>query len=102
LDRRGIRSKPRRLSNGRTIGGGGLGVGGLAPLLQKRFFIGEGGFRGGGGGGGQAPDGGGGPFRGGRGQPAAPRRPAPAGGCGGARAARPAAGLARAPERAPF
>jgi hypothetical protein len=30
LDRRGIRSKPRRLSNGRTIGGGRLGVGALA------------------------------------------------------------------------
>jgi site-specific DNA recombinase len=36
LDRRGIRSKPRRLSNGRTIGGGRLGVGALAHLLQPR------------------------------------------------------------------
>jgi site-specific DNA recombinase len=41
LDRRGIRSKPRRLSNGRTIGGGRLGVGALAHLLKNRFYIGE-------------------------------------------------------------
>lgn len=41
LDRRGIRSKPRRLSNGRTIGGGRFGVGALAHLLQNRFYIGE-------------------------------------------------------------
>src|SRR5256714_1511273 len=47
LDRRGIRSKPRRLSNGRTIGGGGLWVGGGGPLLKKRVFICEGGVPGG-------------------------------------------------------
>jgi site-specific DNA recombinase len=41
LDRRGIRSKPRRLSNGRTMGGGRLGVGALAHLLKNRFYIGE-------------------------------------------------------------
>jgi len=41
LDRRGIRSKPRRLSNGRTIGGGRFGVGALAHLLKNRFYIGE-------------------------------------------------------------
>ena len=41
LDRQGIRSKPRRLSNGRTIGGGRLGVGALAHLLKNRFYIGE-------------------------------------------------------------
>src|SRR5258708_7553693 len=41
LDRRGIRSKPRRLSDGRTIGGGGFGVGALAHLLKNRFYIGE-------------------------------------------------------------
>jgi DNA invertase Pin-like site-specific DNA recombinase len=41
LDRRGIRSKPRRLSTGRTIGGGRLGVGALAHLLKNRFYIGE-------------------------------------------------------------
>jgi site-specific DNA recombinase len=41
LDRRGIRSKLRRLSNGRTIGGGRLGVGALAYLLKNRFYIGE-------------------------------------------------------------
>jgi site-specific DNA recombinase len=41
LDRRGIRSKPRRLSTGRTIGGGRFGLGALAHLLQNRFYIGE-------------------------------------------------------------
>jgi site-specific DNA recombinase len=41
LDRYGIRSKPRRLSNGRTIGGGRFGVGALAHLLKNRFYIGE-------------------------------------------------------------
>jgi site-specific DNA recombinase len=41
LDRRGIRSKPRRLSNGRTIGGGRFGVGALAYLLKNRFYVGE-------------------------------------------------------------
>jgi site-specific DNA recombinase len=40
LDRRGIRSKPRLLSNGRTVGGGRFGVGALAHLLQNRFYIG--------------------------------------------------------------
>ena len=37
----GIRSKPRRLSNGRTFGGGRFGVGALAYLLKNRFYIGE-------------------------------------------------------------
>ena len=41
LERRGIRSKPRRLSNGRTIGGGRFGVGALAHLLKNRFYVGE-------------------------------------------------------------
>jgi site-specific DNA recombinase len=41
LDRRGIRSKPRRLSDGRTIGGGRFGVGALAHLLKNRFYVGE-------------------------------------------------------------
>jgi site-specific DNA recombinase len=41
LDRQGIRSKRRRLSNGRTVGGGRLGVGALAHLLKNRFYIGE-------------------------------------------------------------
>ena len=41
LDHRGIRSKPRRLSNGRTVGGGRFGVGALAHLLKNRFYIGE-------------------------------------------------------------
>src|SRR5437899_1614107 len=41
LDSRGIRSKLRRLSDGRTIGGGRFGVGALAHLLKNRFYIGE-------------------------------------------------------------
>jgi site-specific DNA recombinase len=41
LDCRGIRSKPRRLSDGHTIGGGRFGVGALAHLLKNRFYIGE-------------------------------------------------------------
>jgi site-specific DNA recombinase len=41
LDRRGIRSKPRQLSTGRSIGGGSFGVGALAYLLKNRFYIGE-------------------------------------------------------------
>jgi site-specific DNA recombinase len=41
LDRSGIRSKPRQLSNGRLIGGGAFGVGALAYLLKNRFYIGE-------------------------------------------------------------
>src|SRR5438128_11289466 len=41
LDRRRIRSKPRRLSDGRTIGGSRFGVGALAHLLKNRFYIGE-------------------------------------------------------------
>jgi hypothetical protein len=41
LDRRGIHSKPRRLSNGRTVGGGRFGAGALAYLLKNRFYIGE-------------------------------------------------------------
>src|SRR6516164_6106181 len=55
LDRRGIRSKPRRLSNGRTIGGGRFGVGALAHLLRNRFYIGEVVYRGEVHGGEQAP-----------------------------------------------
>jgi site-specific DNA recombinase len=41
LDRRGIRSKPRRLSNGRTVGGQRFRVGALAYLLKNRFYIGQ-------------------------------------------------------------
>jgi site-specific DNA recombinase len=41
LDRRGIHSKPRRLSNGRCVGGKRFGVGALAHLLKNRFYIGE-------------------------------------------------------------
>jgi len=55
LDRRGICSKPRRLSNGQTIGGGRFGVGALAHLLKNRFYIGEVVYRGEVHGGEQAP-----------------------------------------------
>jgi site-specific DNA recombinase len=55
LDRHGIRSKPRRLSNGRTIGGRRFGVGALAHLLKNRFYIGEVVYRGEVHGGEQAP-----------------------------------------------
>jgi site-specific DNA recombinase len=41
LDHRRIRSKPRPLSNGRSVGGGRFGVGALAHLLKNRFYIGE-------------------------------------------------------------
>jgi DNA invertase Pin-like site-specific DNA recombinase len=41
LDRHGIRSKPRRLSNSRAVGGARFGVGALAYLLKNRFYIGE-------------------------------------------------------------
>jgi site-specific DNA recombinase len=41
LDHRGIRSKPRPLSDGRIMGGGRFGVGALAHLLQNRFYIGD-------------------------------------------------------------
>jgi site-specific DNA recombinase len=40
INQRGIRSKPRRLSTGLTIGGGRFGVGALAHLLKNRFYIG--------------------------------------------------------------
>jgi DNA invertase Pin-like site-specific DNA recombinase len=41
LDRRGIRTKRRALSSGRTVGGGRFGMGALAHLLGNRFYIGE-------------------------------------------------------------
>jgi site-specific DNA recombinase len=41
LDRQGIHSKPRRLSNGRSVGSKRFGVGALAHLLKNRFYIGE-------------------------------------------------------------
>jgi site-specific DNA recombinase len=41
LDRQGIHSKRRRLSNGRCVGGKRFGVGALAHLLKNRFYIGE-------------------------------------------------------------
>jgi DNA invertase Pin-like site-specific DNA recombinase len=41
LDRQGIHSKRRRLSNGRSVGGKRFGVGALAHLLKNPFYIGE-------------------------------------------------------------
>jgi site-specific DNA recombinase len=41
LDRRGIRTKVRRGTDGRIIGGIRFGVGPLAYLLKNRFYIGE-------------------------------------------------------------
>jgi site-specific DNA recombinase len=41
LDRRGIRTKRRAGTNGRTVGGIRFGVGPLAHLLRNRFYIGE-------------------------------------------------------------
>jgi hypothetical protein len=41
LDRRGIRTKRRAATNGRTTGGIRFGVGPLAHLLQNRFYMGE-------------------------------------------------------------
>jgi site-specific DNA recombinase len=46
LDGRGIRSKRRRLSDGRIIGGSRFGAGALAHLLKNRFYMGEVIFRG--------------------------------------------------------
>jgi site-specific DNA recombinase len=40
LERRGIRTKQRQLKDGRVLGGGAFGVGGLAHLLRNRFYIG--------------------------------------------------------------
>jgi site-specific DNA recombinase len=39
LDRRGIRSKPRRLSNGRTVGGGRFGPWGRSPICSRTASI---------------------------------------------------------------
>jgi site-specific DNA recombinase len=41
LDRRGTRTRQRKLADGRLIGGGAFGVGGLAHLLRNRFYLGE-------------------------------------------------------------
>jgi site-specific DNA recombinase len=41
LDRRGIRSKTRKLPDGATIGGGRFGVGALAYLLKNQFYVGN-------------------------------------------------------------
>ncbi|HJT41972.1 MAG TPA: recombinase family protein [Rhizomicrobium sp.] len=41
LDKRGIKSKVRALSGGRTSGGGRFGVGALSHFLKNRVYIGE-------------------------------------------------------------
>lgn len=41
LDKRGIRSKIRNLSGGRTSGGGRFGVGALSHVLKNRCYVGE-------------------------------------------------------------
>jgi DNA invertase Pin-like site-specific DNA recombinase len=41
LDRVGIKTKPRHYANGRVIGGGRFGKGGLNHLLKNRCYIGE-------------------------------------------------------------
>jgi site-specific DNA recombinase len=41
LERRGIRTRQRKLRDGRILGAGAFGVGGLAHLLRNRFYIGE-------------------------------------------------------------
>jgi hypothetical protein len=46
LERRGIRTKVRPLSNGETRGGIPFGAGALAHLLRNRFYIGEIDYRG--------------------------------------------------------
>jgi site-specific DNA recombinase len=46
LERKGIQTKVRPLSNGETRGGIPFGVGALAHLLKNRFYIGEVDFRG--------------------------------------------------------
>jgi site-specific DNA recombinase len=41
LDRVGLKTKPRRLTNGQVVGGGRFGKGGLNHLLKNRCYIGE-------------------------------------------------------------
>jgi DNA invertase Pin-like site-specific DNA recombinase len=41
LEGRGIRTRQRQLRDGRILGGGAFGVGGLAHLLRNRFYIGD-------------------------------------------------------------
>ena len=41
LERHCLRTKPRKLKDGRIVGGVAFGVGGLAHLLKNRFYIGE-------------------------------------------------------------
>ena len=46
LDNSAIRSKVRKLSGDRTVGGGRFGVGALSHFLKNRFYIGEVAYRG--------------------------------------------------------
>jgi hypothetical protein len=46
LDRQNVRTKKRRRTDGRIIGGIRFGVGSLAHLLKNRFYIGEVAYRG--------------------------------------------------------
>jgi site-specific DNA recombinase len=46
LNSEGLKPKPRRLANGRTIAAACYGVGPLAHLLKNRFYIGEVAYRG--------------------------------------------------------
>ena len=46
LDKSEIRSKVRKLSGDRTVGGGRFGVGALSHFLKNRFYIGEVAYRG--------------------------------------------------------
>ena len=41
LDRVGLKTKPRRYTDGRVVGGGRFGKGGLNHLLKNRCYIGE-------------------------------------------------------------
>ena len=41
LDRVGLKTKPRRYADGRVVGGGRFGKGGLNHLLKNRCYIGE-------------------------------------------------------------
>jgi site-specific DNA recombinase len=41
LDRRGVRTRKRKLNNGQSRGGVRFGVGYLAMLLKNRFYVGE-------------------------------------------------------------
>ena len=91
LDHRGIRSRPRQLSNGRLIGGGAFGVGALAYSAQEPILHRRGGLPGRGPSGRPRADPGSASVRSRAGQACGPNRGA----------ALPAARLARPSDRAP-